>query len=124
MSSLVPTHFSGDLPPRTITLEEVLRNNRFAVLATMHDPPRKPKNVDTRMLYNINRGKESIVLDGVLGAHGMDSTSLSASTTPSFYGHCYNCHYSAHSQKHCPLCQCGRCGQFGHRNHVCPNVVS
>jgi hypothetical protein len=111
-------------PPETITLEEVLRNNRFAVLATMHDPtPRKAKKV-VQTLYNIKLGKDNIVTDGMLGAHGVDGTSISEtySSAPSFFGQCYNCHYRAHSQKHCPLQQCGRCGKFGHSTNVCSDL--
>ena len=37
----------------------------------------------------------------------------------SFFGKCYHCKYSAHSQKYCPLRQCQRCKQYGHSENVC-----
>ena len=103
-----------------MNLEDVLRNNRFAVLATMDYPPRKQKHVvDTRVHYNVQLGKEHIMTD-VLPAGGdvccMYTTSTSTTT---FYGQCYNCHYRAHSQKHCPLSRCSRCGDFGHSDLIC-----
>jgi hypothetical protein len=110
--------------PPTITLEEVLRNNRFAVLATMHDPPpRKPKKMaDARLFYNIKLGEETIRLDGVVGVGSAAVSNTTVSSTPSFFGQCYNCRYKAHLQKHCPLQQCGRCGKFGHGTHLCQAI--
>lgn len=37
----------------------------------------------------------------------------------SFFGRCYNCKYSAHSQKYCPLRYCKKCKQYGHTEGVC-----
>ena len=37
----------------------------------------------------------------------------------SFFGKCYHCKYSAHSQKYCPLRQCQQCKEYGHSESVC-----
>lgn len=111
---------SVDNERRTITLEEVLHNNRFAVLATLHDPPHKRQSVvDTRVLYHVHLGKDNIVSPHVVPA-AMDAMGTNFATTSTFFGQCYNCHYRAHSQKHCPLRQCTRCGFFGHSDFLCP----
>ena len=100
-----------------ITLEELLQNNPFAVLATMHDPPPRPKH--TANFYNVQLGKERIVLDGAAGAGAVDArdpgtTPLHTNSSTAFYAQCFNCHYRAHSAKQCPLRRCSTCGVFGH----------
>ena len=92
----------------TITLDEVLRNNRFAVLAT-HDLP-----TPDRFLYHLQPGKDRIVGNVVPNVVPMTGV------TATFLGQCYNCHYPAHSQKHCPLRHCSHCKLFGHSYIVCP----
>ena len=111
--------------PYTISLEEVLRNNRFGVLATLHDPPRKKVIADSRVLYNVHIGKEKIVSDITpAGVSTITSGFEAASAAPSsaFYGQCYNCHYRAHAMKNCPLHRCSRCGKFGHAALICPHA--
>lgn len=102
--------------PHTITLEELLQSNRYAVLATMHDPPRKLK--ESRVLYTIHPGKQLITVNAAPVSAQADTDTLSTT----FFGHCHTCHYRAHSQKHCPLRRCLRCGVFGHAASVCPSI--
>ena len=40
---------------------------------------------------------------------------------PSFYGYCYYCDYSRHSQNYCPLRYCQFCKSYGHSSKVCIN---
>lgn len=96
----------------TITLDEVLLNNRFAVLAT-HDATRPQVHPD-RCLYHLQPGKERMV------GHVVPNIVPMTGVTATFFGQCYNCHYQAHSQKHCPLRYCSRCNSFGHSSIVCP----
>jgi hypothetical protein len=51
-------------------------------------------------------------------------TPASSDSTPpplesSFYGYCYLCGYSRHSQMYCPLRFCTTCKQYGHSSKVC-----
>ena len=69
--------------------------------------------------YHLNVGKEQI-------QYAQDSHHAAATHMPksalqyvSFFGKCYQCKYSAHSQKYCPLRQCQRCKQYGHSESVC-----
>ena len=39
--------------------------------------------------------------------------------TPTFYGYCYYCDYSKHSQNYCPLRFCFLCKTYGHSVKVC-----
>lgn len=94
-----------------MTLDELLRNNPFGILATMHDPPRKQKR-QTGVMYNVHRGQENIVF-GVSPA-AADIQSRPTTSSAAFYGQCFNCYYRAHSQKHCPLRWCSQCNTFGH----------
>lgn len=93
----------------TITLDEVLHNNRFAVLAT------SCTQADDRYYYHVERGKDEIT------RHVLPNLSpMTGTTTTTFVGQCYNCHYRAHSQKHCPLRHCSHCKMFGHSSVICP----
>jgi hypothetical protein len=49
--------------------------------------------------------------------YGTTSTSIS-----SFFGYCYFCDYSRHSQNHCPLRKCRECRNYGHSEKVCPEL--
>ncbi len=113
-------------PIQTVTLDDVLKNNRFAVLATMHHSQRKQNAVSARVFYNVQPGKDQIIMSDVLpaGVDAMDPTPIPCSSSKTFYGHCYNCHYRAHSQKHCPLRRCARCGLFGHIDLICEKQES
>jgi hypothetical protein len=54
-----------------------------------------------------------------LAWRGALSTSIPSPSYLRFYGNCFNCQYSSHSQKYCPLKKCLSCGEFGHSSFVC-----
>jgi hypothetical protein len=64
--------------------------------------------------YVVTRGKESIVQPIVAVGGGKHKH-----MAPAFYGKCYYCHYSSHSQKLCPLRYCSICKQYGHFELAC-----
>lgn len=39
---------------------------------------------------------------------------------PRTFGYCYQCHYSGHTVKFCPLSYCTSCNAWGHIFRVCP----
>ena len=52
---------------------------------------------------------------------GTNTIRAAASTVrgPKFWGTCYLCGNTAHSQNFCPLTRCRTCGAFGHTDKVC-----
>ena len=87
-----------------------------AIPALLALPPLK--NI---MTFTVTRGTHIIVLPSP-EAHGVGGRVRSGKTTssaPTFYGRCYNCNFTLHSQKHCPLRQCTKCLAWGHIEAVC-----
>ena len=70
--------------------------------------------------FHLHIGKESIVHSTKRTPHNMG---LQQSTGPlqyvSFFGRCYHCKCSGHSQKYCPLRICKQCKQYGHSELAC-----
>ena len=81
-------------------------------------PP--PPLSKSTMTFTVTRGTHIIVLPSP-EAHGVGGRMRGGKTTsaPTFYGRCYNCNYTLHSQKHCPLRQCTKCLAWGHADAVC-----
>ena len=69
--------------------------------------------------YHLHVGKETIQY--ALPTNNASSMGLKAHPLQyvSFFGKCYHCRYSAHSQKYCPLRLCKQCKQYGHSESVC-----
>lgn len=96
---------------------DVFSNNRFALLAEAETPALVPQT------YHLILGTE------VIGKHPPGGSSIwgepigderkTSTTSVSFFGKCFECHYMSHSQKYCPLRMCKRCGEFGHAETVC-----
>ena len=64
--------------------------------------------------YTVMRGKENIAQPLIAVGGGKHRN-----MAPTFYGKCYYCHYSSHSQKLCPLRYCVTCRQYGHSELAC-----
>jgi hypothetical protein len=58
-----------------------------------------------------------LVEDGAHSSHHFHA--LHGQTSATFYGRCFQCNYTSHSQKHCPLRYCTQCGTYGHSEVVC-----
>ena len=69
--------------------------------------------------YHLEIGKETIVYF----SNPVSMSKFSQFSNPlqhvSFFGKCYHCKYSAHSQKYCPLRYCKLCKAYGHSEMVC-----
>ena len=74
-------------------------------------------------MYHLSIGKEIIQYNFTEGG-GTHSLSCSNINHVSFFGKCYHCRYSAHSQKYCPLRFCKLCNEYGHSEIVCPSMLA
>ena len=75
-------------------------------------------------MYHLSIGKEIIQYNFTEGGGGTHSLSCSNNNHVSFFGKCYHCRYSAHSQKYCPLRFCKLCNEYGHSEIVCPSMLA
>lgn len=75
--------------------------------------------ISHRHNYHLEIGKETIVYF----SNPVSMSKFSQFSNPlqhvSFFGKCYHCKYSAHSQKYCPLRYCKLCKTYGHSEMVC-----
>ncbi len=75
--------------------------------------------ISHRHHYHLEIGKETIVYF----SNPVSMSKFSQFSNPlqhvSFFGKCYHCKYSAHSQKYCPLRYCKLCKTYGHSEMVC-----
>ena len=74
-----------------------------------------------RTKYHLMIGNETIVYSKTPRTQRYPPHFNSPLQHVSFFGRCYNCKYSAHSQKYCPLRYCKKCNQYGHTESVCKN---
>lgn len=97
---------------------DVFSNNRFALLSESEPPPLVPQTYHL-ILGNELIGRQPLGGNSVWGEPIGDEGKTSSTTSVSFFGKCFQCHYMSHSQKYCPLRLCKRCGGFGHAETVC-----
>ena len=69
--------------------------------------------------FHMHVGKESITYNNKRTPRNMGVQAASPLQYVSFFGRCYHCKCSAHSQKYCPLRMCKQCKRYGHSELAC-----
>lgn len=94
--------------------------NRFTALqassSSSSSEEEEEEEAEEEVIITATRGTQ-VIVQPALEAHGVGH--LRGQSAVTFYGKCFFCNYTGHSQKHCPLKQCKKCKLWGHAEAAC-----